>query len=84
MAANVFTEHPHATGESYGEHFSVAFGVSRQLAGAAFAAFVHAVLPNFHTTTASNKIKALNNCLERHDRDGLKKKATLVAVEGAA
>ncbi|MEM7139773.1 MAG: DUF6356 family protein [Actinomycetota bacterium] len=78
--ANPFTEHPHATGETYGEHFGVAMGVSRQLAGAAMAAFVHAVMPKFHTTTASDKIKALNCCLERHDRAGLRGKAELKAV----
>ena len=84
MAANPSTQHPHDTGETFGEHFGVAMGVSRQLAGAAAAAFVHAIMPNFHKTTASDKIQALNCCLERHDRDGLKKKATLQVVDGAA
>jgi len=84
MAANPFTAHPHATGESYGQHFGVAFGVSRQLAGAAFAALVHAVVPSLHKSTASEKIKALNTCLERHDRDGLRKNAELRVVDGAA
>jgi len=84
MAANPFTDHPHATGETYGEHFRVAFGVSLQLGRAAAAALVHAAIPALHKTTASDKIKALNACLERHDREGLKKNATLQAVEGAA
>ncbi|MDG2026914.1 MAG: DUF6356 family protein [Acidimicrobiales bacterium] len=80
MAANPFTEHPHETGETFGEHFCVAMGVSRQLAGAAMAAFVHALVPRFHKTTASDKIRALNCCLERKDRDGLRTKAELKAV----
>ncbi len=84
MAANPFTEHPHAAGESYREHMSVAMGVSRQLAGAAVAALVHAVLPSRHTTTASDKIRALAGCIERHDREGLRTKATLEVVDGAA
>ena len=84
MAANPFTDHPHAAGESYREHMRVALGVSRQLAGAAAAAFVHAVVPRFHTTTASDRIRALNRCLERHDREGLRTKAPLDPVEGAA
>ncbi|MEZ5245527.1 MAG: DUF6356 family protein [Acidimicrobiales bacterium] len=84
MASNPFTTHPHAAGETYREHMGVALGVSRQLAGAAAAALVHAVFPVLHTTTASDKIRALNACLERHDRAGLKKNATLTIVDGAA
>jgi hypothetical protein len=83
MATNPFTEHPHAAGETYREHFAVAFGVGRQLAGAAGAAFVHAVVPQLHTTTASDKIRALADCLERHDRQGLKR-APLKVVDGVA
>lgn len=87
MATNPFTEHPHAAGETYREHLGVAMGVSRQLAGAAGAALIHALFPSFHTNTASDKIRALNCCLERHDREGLRHKArmaTVDAVEGAA
>jgi hypothetical protein len=82
MAANPFTDHPHAVGESYREHMAVALGVSRQLAGAAVAALVHAVVPRFHTTTASDKIRALAGCIERHDREGLRTNATLTVVDG--
>ena len=81
MATNPFTEHPHAAGETYGEHLGVAMGVSRQLAGAAGAALIHALVPRFHTTTASDKIRALNCCLERHDREGLRRKAHLATVD---
>lgn len=84
MASNPFTAHPHATGETFGEHFRVAFGVSRQLAAASAAALIHAVVPQFHTTTASDRIKALNCCLERHDREGLATKAKLQAVTDVA
>ena len=78
MVANPFTEHPHANGETYREHMRVAMGVSRQLAGAARAAFVHALVPRFHTTTASNRIRTLAACLEREDRDGLRAHARFV------
>jgi hypothetical protein len=81
MATNPFTEHPHAAGETYGEHLGVAMGVSRQLAGAAGAALIHALVPRFHTTTASDKIRALNCCLERHDREGLRRNAHLATVD---
>lgn len=84
MPANPFTEHPRAVGETYGEHFAVAVGVSRQLAGAAVAALVHAVVPRFHESTASDRIRSLNRCLERHDRNGLRTHAPPVAVDSVA
>lgn len=84
MASNPFTTHPHDAGETYREHMGVALGVSRQLAGAAVAALVHALVPSLHTTTASDRIRALNACLERHDRAGLRRKARLTVVDGAA
>lgn len=63
-----FTAHPASEGETYGEHFKVAMGFSRQLIGAGVAAAIHAVLPNFHKTTASARIHTLHNCLETGDR----------------
>ena len=66
------TDHPASEGESYGEHFRVAFGFSRQLMGAGIAAAVHAVLPNFHKTTASQRIHRLHHCLETGDRDAIR------------
>lgn len=77
MAQNPFTAHPHANGETYGQHFGIAFGVGRQLVTAALAAFAHALMPFLFPTTASAKIRALNDCLDRNDRDGLRHKARL-------
>ncbi len=77
MAQNPFTAHPHANGETYGQHFGIAFGVGRQLVTAALAAFTHALMPFLFPTTASAKIRALNDCLDRNDRDGLRHKAKL-------
>ena len=82
--ANPFTEHPREAGETYGEHFAVAMGISRQLLGASMAAFVHALVPRFHETTASERIRAMAGCLERHDRDGLRRGATLAPVDESA
>jgi len=65
------TDHPESTGETYREHSRVAFGISRQLAGAAGAALIHAVLPGFHKTTASTQIHRLHRCLEAGDREAL-------------
>lgn len=70
--SHLFTDHPATVGESYREHFAVALGISRGLAGAAAAAFVHALVPHLHQTTASDRIRDLADCLERHDRDGLR------------
>lgn len=81
MAQNPFTAHPHANNETYPEHFGIAFGVARQLATAAFAAFIHALMPFLFPTTASDKIHALKDCLDRQDRDGLRHKAHLVASD---
>lgn len=78
MAQNPFTAHPHATGETYGQHFATAFGVARQLSTAALAAATHAIMPFLFPTAASDRIRALNNCLDRDDRDGLRHKARLV------
>lgn len=84
MAENPFTKHCHEAGETYREHMVVALGFSRQLAGAAAAAFAHALLPQVHETTASDKIRALADCLERKDRAGLRDTATPTVVDGAA
>ena len=66
-----FTEHPESAGESYGEHFMVAMSMSRQLVGAGLAAAVHAILPSFHETTASERIHSLAHCLETGNRDAI-------------
>ena len=66
-----FTEHPGSEGETYGEHFKVAMCVSRQMIGGGIAAAVHAFLPNFHGTTASERIHGLAHCLETGDRDAI-------------
>ena len=69
MAKNPFTAHPHSTGETYFEHMRVALGFFRQLMGASLAALVHAFLPMFHKTTASERVHCLHECLERGCRE---------------
>ncbi len=55
-----FTEHPHAVGETYGEHLAVAssFGFAMIVGG--FACLVHAALPFLCTTTGSRTIRTLH------------------------
>jgi len=50
---NVFTEHPHAVGETYLQHmrFALKFGARMLIGG--IAAIVHAVFPFLCITTAS-------------------------------
>jgi hypothetical protein len=56
---DLFTDHPQAVGESYGEHFGVALSYSGRLFAASCAAFLHALLPFLFVTTASSAIKAM-------------------------
>jgi hypothetical protein len=56
---DLFTAHPHAVGESYGEHFGVALSYSARLFAASCAALVHAFLPFLCVTTASRAIKEM-------------------------
>jgi len=55
----LFTSHPHAVGESYGEHFGVAMSYAGKLFAASCAALVHALLPFLFATTASSGIKGM-------------------------
>ena len=57
----MFSDHPAKVGESYFEHMAFAFGFSARLFRAAFAAFVHGVVPSLHETTASAAVLAMND-----------------------
>lgn len=57
--ARLFTEHPDSVGESYFGHMAFAAWFAGQLAMAAGAALVHAVLPFLFETTASRIVKRL-------------------------
>ena len=56
----LFTEHPDAVGETYGDHMKVALSFAGPLAAAAAAALVHAFLPFLFVSTASATIKRLH------------------------
>lgn len=56
-----FTEHPHAVGETYGEHFGVASGFGAAMILGGLACMVHAVLPFLCTTTGSRTIRRLHD-----------------------
>lgn len=61
MLQRMFREHPAKVGESYVEHLVFAFGFSARLFRAAFAAFVHGVVPCLHETTASAAVLDMND-----------------------
>jgi len=54
-----FTAHPRSVGESYSEHFGVAFGVGVKMMTGGFACFVHALFPALFQRTGSSTIKGL-------------------------
>jgi Family of unknown function (DUF6356) len=62
---NLFTAHPHAVGESYGQHFGVAMRYSGRLFYASFCAFVHAFLPFAYEKTASTMIRGMVADMDR-------------------
>jgi hypothetical protein len=54
-----FAKHPQSVGESYGEHFGVAFRVGLKMVAGGFACFVHALIPALFERTGSGTIKGL-------------------------
>ncbi len=58
-SSNIFTEHPHSVGETYGEHFLFALRFAGLLFGASAAALVHALLPFCFEKTASQLIRGM-------------------------
>ena len=62
---HLFTDHPSSLGETYPEHMRASLSYALPLLGAATAAFVHAVFPFLHTTTASAAVKRLYDRMNR-------------------
>jgi hypothetical protein len=54
-----FAEHPQSVGETYGEHFGVAFRVGLAMVLGGLACFVHALFPKLFERTGSAAIKRL-------------------------
>lgn len=63
--SKLFTNHPHAVGETYGEHFGVALRYSGRMFAAAFCALVHAVLPFCFEKTASRIVRGMVADMDR-------------------
>ncbi len=78
MIQKLFTDHPAAVDESYGEHFMVAsrFGLAMVTAG--LACMVHAIVPGLFITTGSDTVERLNEAMVTKRRNKLRKTAALV------
>ncbi|MCA1661630.1 MAG: DUF6356 family protein [Novosphingobium sp.] len=63
MLDRLFTAHPRAVGETYGEHFAVAgkFGLTMIRGGVC--ALLHALVPAWCETTGSDTIRRLNKIM---------------------
>lgn len=59
MIERIFLAHPRSVDESYGEHFSVAFGFGAQMVTGGLACIVHAFIPALFERTASKTVKSL-------------------------
>jgi hypothetical protein len=73
----LFTAHPEAVGETYGEHLVAATGFGLRLVLGGLACIVHAVLPFAFVTTASRTVREL------HERMG-KRGPAAAAPKGEA
>ena len=56
----LFTEHPEAVGETYGEHLVMASGFGLRMIGAGLACLVHGLLPFLFIKTGSAAITELH------------------------
>ena len=63
--------HPESVGETYAQHFRVALAISGQALWISAAAAVHAIVPGFCTTTASDAIEELNSGLRSRRQMGI-------------
>lgn len=63
-----FLEHPRSAGQGYFQHLCFAWRFGSTLFGAACAAFLHGLLPNLHTSTASRTVGRLHAKMEARQR----------------
>ena len=62
---NIFTEHPKHVGETYFQHLSKALSFSLKLLLMSFQVFVHAIFPFFYVSRVSDKIRNMNEVLQK-------------------
>jgi hypothetical protein len=57
----MFTEHPAAVGETYGEHLRHASGFGLRMVAGGMACILHGLLPFLFVRTGSEQVKVLHN-----------------------
>lgn len=62
---NIFTEHPTQVSETYLQHMKKALAFSFKLLLMSCQAFLHAILPFLFVITVSDKIKEMNDVLQK-------------------
>jgi len=60
LAKRLFTEHPQDVNETYLEHLKTAGSFAGGLAICSFCCFVHALVPGFFTTSASERVERMH------------------------
>lgn len=60
MIVKLFTEHPRAIGETYGQHARTALGFGWRMTLGGLACMVHAVIPGLFVKTASRTVVQLD------------------------
>ena len=55
----LFLEHPREVGETWAEHAAAASRYGWRLLKASGCAFIHALIPGLHKTTASDRVRAM-------------------------
>ena len=65
---NIFTEHPSQVSETYLQHMIKALIFSFKLLAMSCQALLHAFFPFLFVTTVSDKIKGMNDVLQRRKK----------------
>ncbi len=59
----IFLSHPRSIGESFAEHFVMAFGFGARMAVAGLACMIHAIIPSLFADTASRTVLTLEGVM---------------------
>lgn len=76
---NKFTKHPKEQNETYFKHFEEAIKISFEAAQISTIALIHAFLPCFFETTASQRICLLNQRIEKRRNKNNEKKCSSIS-----
>jgi hypothetical protein len=83
MFKKLFIDHPASIQETYVEHFVHAMSFSMKLFKAAFACFIHAVVPGLCIKTGSRAITELHHSMVVFRVNGSKKDSANDDLDGA-